>query len=99
MWSFVNGQQTSTAKETYLGHDDYALPRNVVLLKCLSENTFRLSVGVHIGRVKCVDAVVISANEPNRRKQRNQRSEGVPEDSRKLDVFQPLLLAHHPSLP
>ena len=46
-------------RKTYLGHDDDVLPWNFVFLKCLSENTLRLSVRVDIGRVEGVDAVIV----------------------------------------
>lgn len=84
----------------YLGHDDDVFPWNVMFLKCLPENTLRLSVRVYIGRVKCVDAVVVPMSEGVKRKQWNQRREQAkPEDSRKLDMFKPLLLTQHPLLP
>jgi len=56
----------------YLGHNDDVLPRNVVFLECLSEDTLRLSVGVGIGSVKCVDAVLVPVSGGDKRKQRNR---------------------------
>ena len=55
----------------YLGHDDDVLPRNVVFLECLSENALRFSVGVGIGRIECVDTVVVPVSEGDKCKQRN----------------------------
>ena len=96
----VSGQKKRTVHETYLGHNYDVLPWNVVFLKCLPDNALRVAVRVEIGRVKCVDAVVVSASERIEHKQRKQRSEqGASEDSRKLDMFQPLLLTQHPFLP
>lgn len=53
-----------TAKEyrlgTYIGHDDDALPRNVIFLECLPKDAFRISVRANVTRGEGADAVIIS---------------------------------------
>lgn len=56
----------SPQRKAYLGHDDNVLPWNVVFLKCLSENTLRLSVRVDIGRVEGVDAIIVPVSQGER---------------------------------
>ena len=83
-----------------LGHNDDIFPRDVVLFKCLSENSLRFSVGVCVGRVKGVDAVFVPVRDGEVCNYSIEQFEWTgTKNSRKLDVFQPLLLTQHPFIP
>jgi hypothetical protein len=98
--SWADGKNVLPSRDTNLGHNNDVLPRNVVFFECLSEYTLRISIRVHIGRVKGVDPVVVSVRGGGV----SQWSTGWSkctgaEDSRKLDMFESFLLAQHPFLP
>jgi hypothetical protein len=45
--------------EQHLGHDHHVLSGDVMFLKRLPEDTLGFSIGVHVGRVKGIDTVVV----------------------------------------
>jgi hypothetical protein len=59
-----------------------------VFFECLPENPLRLSIRVHIGRVKGIDPVVVPVRGGGMCQWATERSEYAgAEGSRKLDMF------------
>jgi len=81
-----DGKTAPPQGKAYLGHDDNALPCNVVFFKCFPKNALRFSVRVEIGRVEGIDAVVVPMSGGEKYKQRYEQ-QAETKDSRKLDVF------------
>jgi hypothetical protein len=55
----VHSRSPARQGEQHLGHDDNVLSGDVIFLKCLSKDTLRFSIGVHVGRVKGIDTVIV----------------------------------------
>ena len=82
----------------HLCHNYDVLPGNVMNFECFPQNTLRIPVGVYVGRVKSVNAVLIPELEGDECEWVRDSTSGIGHP-RKLDVLQPLFLVQQPFLP